>query len=101
MSNHGNYKASPEFIQAVKEKRLAMANVIIDAALNTVNLVKQFPKYGKRNPFKKYYNRRPRNKQKRALLMAQLAINAKMADVQLNIIASQPIPKYSHGISNN
>lgn len=97
MSQFGNYKGSPEWQEMMKQNRLSMANVVIDAALNTITLCKQLPRNGKRNPFNKSYNRRPRNKQRRALVMAQIAISARLARTQLEIISSQPLPKYPKG----
>lgn len=97
MSNYGNYKASPEFLMAVIAKHQQIINTVVDSASHTINLVKQLPKDGKHNPFIKKYNRRPGNKQKRALVMAQMVIAARMAEAQVKMIQASPIPKFKHG----
>lgn len=101
MSNIGNYYGTPEMQELIakhkKEKSLAINEIIVNLAKTVVNITKTLPKDGKRNPFVKSYNRRPRNKKKRLLATAQVAINTRLAQSQAYIVASQPIPKFQKG----
>lgn len=78
-------------------KQLAIYKATINGAVNAMNLIKQLPRSGKRNPFVKTYNRRPRNKQKRSVLFAQMSINAALTAMEITTIASQPLRKVSAG----
>lgn len=61
-----------------------------------MQLINELPRTGKRNRniFRKTYNRRPGNKQKRAFVMAKMGLSAVMGASQVHLITSQPIPKY-------
>lgn len=80
-------------------KKQEMAEVVINAAIHVVNSVREMPQTGKhkRNIFIKTYNRRPRNKQKRAMAFANIAIHMAISRQQLLRINSQPIAKYLEG----
>lgn len=77
------------------EKAVRVLNVITGAAANNLKLLKLLPKSGKINPFIKTYNRRPRNKQKRALVFAQLAMQNAMSAMSIAMILQTPNPKYA------
>lgn len=101
MSSIGNYHGTPEMQELIakhkKEKAFAITKTMVNLANTIVNITKTLPKDGKRNPFTKSYNRRPRSKKKRALAFAQIAINTMLAQSQAHMIASQPIPKFKNG----
>lgn len=81
--------------EAIQQKRLAIFESVVNTATAVSGFAKQLPNTGKRrNIFVKSYNRRPNNKRKRALLLAQIAWSAHMGAVQIAIVASQPILKY-------
>jgi len=84
---------------------ISMVSKALEIVVNTINIgkaiaaiAKQFPK-GKhrKNVFIKEYNRRPRNKAKRASLIRQAAITAAICSIQNRVILSQPIPSYIKG----
>jgi len=101
MNEIGNHKVTPEFEEMIakhkREKSIAIKDTITNLAANISSIAKTLPKDGKKNPFVKSYNRRPRNNQKRALAFAQIAINTQFAKSQAYMIASQPIPKFKSG----
>lgn len=78
------------------DKRWAIIDAIINAALAVTEQVRQLPNTGKRNRniFRKAYNRRPMNKQKRAVCFANLAVTSVFGAVQIARIVATPIPKY-------
>lgn len=79
-------------------KHLAIAEAVLNTAQATLKIASQFPNTGKhRNVFIKNYNRRPRNKQKRAVICAQMGLSAFMGAMQIATIQSQPIPKFKPG----
>lgn len=79
------------------------AIVLLESVLNTAEMinraVKMLPRTQKhgRNIFTKTYNRRPMNKQKRALGFMHIGIAAALGTVRAISIASMPIPKYLPG----
>lgn len=72
---------------------------ILESVIRTANAIneasKELPQTGKigRNIFIKSYNRRPRNKQKRAAGMAKIIISAAIGVAQIHLIQSAPVPK--------
>jgi hypothetical protein len=83
----------------VKEKQLTLAYSVLKTAGSLVELVKKLPITGKvkRNVFIKSYNRRPMNKQKRRLVLSQMAFSAFMGAIDIASIQSKPIPKFKAG----
>lgn len=79
------------------EKAVRVLNVIVGAADNNIKLLKLLPKSGKRNPFIKTYNRRPKNKQKRALIFTQLVMQNVFAAMSIAMIQQTPTPNYARG----
>ena len=88
---------------APQEYKLEKAKQIFAAVTHTAGQitegVKELPRTGKkrRNVFVKAYNRRPRNKQKRAQASFKIAMAAMIGAAQIYMVASQSIPKFKTG----
>lgn len=84
----------------IAEKKLAMFEVVSHTANGITTIFKTMPRTGKkrRNIFVKSYNRRPQNKKKRALIMAQAAMTAVLGAMQLHAVMVRPIQRYQKGI---
>lgn len=85
-------------LQEFKEQKiLAIAGVISGLSGSLINAAKDLPKNGKRNPFRKTYNRRPGNKKKKALFMCQAILITRMAIIDMMRIQAQPFPRFRSG----
>src|SRR5436190_11654809 len=79
----------------VSDKHFMLAQTLINTALSVIDFVKMLPKTGKhkRNIFIKTYNRRPMNKKKRAVIMAQIAMATATGAINVAITMQHPLPK--------
>ncbi len=76
-------------------KQQNIVQAILDTATSVMLETKELPNTSKRrNIFRKQYNRRPMNKQKRAKAVSLMVLSGVLGSVQIAKILSQPIPKY-------
>lgn len=75
-------------------KHLRIMGEVVWAAQKIAKLFKTLPKGKHGNIFIKSYNRRPRNKQKRAIVIMQSTVQSAMTAAQVATIASQPLPSF-------
>lgn len=81
--------------KAIKEKKIAIANTIINLANSVASILRAMPTNRKRLFQKK--NRRPMRKQKQRLGFAKVAMQLYMSKMQIDNIIQQPIPRFPQG----
>lgn len=86
---------------ALLEKKKVIAETILNSAEILVAQAKRLPNTSKhrRNIFTKSYNRRPQNKQKRLVIMAQMCIDASITSVEILRMTQTPATKFLNGNS--
>lgn len=82
----------------ILEKKLAIAEVVVNSALAIGTKLKAL-KSPRKKSFKRVYNRRPKTKQRTAVAMVSLTFDAVMSAVSIARILSQPTPKYPSNVS--
>ncbi len=79
------------------ERKLAIAQICAHTAQRIAQELKELPKAGKkRNIFRKGYDRRPRNKSKRAYVFAKAAFSAMTGAMQIRAQLATPLPRYKN-----
>lgn len=82
------------------QKSIRIRDAIIDCAMHTIEIVKQYPqsKY-KKNIFVKSYHRRPNTKGKTAALNLRMGLGLMMCRSKIFTIMSQPLPRFPRASS--